>query len=108
VTLVVYFDSAGPERVTELLPHTRRLVSDIAGLQLRAFDLIWEPGPEGTVPPGTRELFDSVVRPITLTVFRTGDFELCFEDGGTYVEDCYWIAVTFRADATPVHAYIDC
>jgi hypothetical protein len=41
------------------------------------------------------------VRPVDLTVFRTGDFEICFEDG-------YWIAVSHRADTTPVRAYVDC
>lgn len=107
--LAVSFDSAGVDRVTELLPHARRLVSDIAGLHDRARDLIWASGGDGTEPPpGTREHFESVVRPTDLIVFRSGDFELCFEDDGTYIEDSYWIAVSYRADTTPVEANIHC
>ncbi|HEX5121465.1 MAG TPA: hypothetical protein VFW65_40300 [Pseudonocardiaceae bacterium] len=60
------------------------------------------------MPPGTREQFDAVVRPTDVTVFRSGDFEVCFADDGTYLEDAYWLAVAFRADGTPVRAYIDC
>lgn len=108
VTLAVSFDSAGVDRVTELLPHARRLVTDIVGLHDHARDLIWASGADGTEPPGTREHFDSVLRPTDLTVFRSGDFEICFEDDGTYFEDGYWIAVCYRADTTPVHAYLDC
>ncbi|HEY3609371.1 MAG TPA: hypothetical protein VGL06_17860 [Pseudonocardiaceae bacterium] len=108
VALAVSFDSAGIDRVTELLPHTHRLVTDIAGLHDRARDLIWASGADGTEPPGTRQHFDSVVRPTDLTVFRSGDFEVGFEDDGTYFQDGYWIAVCYRADTTPVHAYVDC
>jgi hypothetical protein len=108
VALAVSFDSAGADRVTELLPHARRLVTGIAGLHDRARDLIWATGADGAEPPEARERFHSVLRPTDLTVFRTGDFEVCFEDDGTYLEDGYWIAVYHRADTTPVHAHIDC
>lgn len=106
--LAVEFDSAGVDRVTELLPHARRLADDIAGVHDRARDLMWATGADGTEPPETRAHFDSVVRPSHLTVFRSGDFEVCFEDDGTYLPDSYWLAVCYLADGTPVEVYVDC
>jgi len=107
--LAVSFDSAGFDRVTELLPHARRLVTGIAGLHDRARDLIWACGGYAIEPPpATREHFESVIRPTDLIVFRSGDFEVCFGDDGTYIEDAYWIAVDYRADMTPVDANINC
>lgn len=106
--LAVSFDSAGVDRVTELLPHARRLVTGIVGLHDRARDLIWAIGADGTEPPEERQRFESVVRPTDLTVFYSGDFEVCFEDDGTYLEDGYWFAVSYRADTTPVDASIHC
>ncbi|HEX5401560.1 MAG TPA: hypothetical protein VFX16_04575 [Pseudonocardiaceae bacterium] len=108
IELPISFDSAGFDRVTALLPRARRLATDIAGLHDRARDLIWFTGADGTETPAERERFESVVRPSHLAVFGTGDFEVCFEDDGSYFPDGYWITVCYRADTTPVHTYVDC
>lgn len=107
VPLAVSFDSAGADRVTELLPHARQLVTGIVGLHDRARDLIWASGADGTETQAARDHFDSVVRPTDLIVFRSGDFEICFADDGTYFTDGYWITVCYRADTTPIRAYVD-
>jgi hypothetical protein len=101
--LWVWFDAAGPDKATELLPHARRLVAGFADLHARGLDMIWERCADGTEPPGTREHFASVMQPASLTIFRSGDFEVNFEDHtGTYIEEYYWFSVGYRADTVPV------
>lgn len=108
LTLAVSFDSADAELVTESTPRVRDLVTGITGLHDQARELIWTTGSDGTEPADVRAHFESVLQPTDLVVFRTGDFEICLEDDGSYLPDGYWIAVDYRADTTPVHAYLDC
>jgi hypothetical protein len=105
--VTVTFDSAGPDRVTALLPHARRLAGDVTGVHDRARDLIWAFGVHDE-QPGERAQFDAATRAVYLTVFRTGDFELGVEDDGSYLPDGYWLTVTYRADLTPVAVNLIC
>lgn len=80
MALAVSSDSAGVDRVTELLPHARRLVTGIAGLHERAVDLMWTDDEDE--PPEARERFKSV-RPTDLIVCSVPATSSCFEDDGT-------------------------
>ncbi|MER5642533.1 hypothetical protein ABT095_37055 [Kitasatospora sp. NPDC002227] len=106
--LEIWFDCAGPEKVTVLLPHARRLVAGFERIRRDGAEFIWTAFAEGDETEEEKARFPEVMTPETLVVYRSGDFEVHFgETGSRYFMDGYWPAVQYRADMTPVHATVE-
>ncbi|MFD8783644.1 hypothetical protein [Kitasatospora sp. NPDC059599] len=106
--LEMWFDSAGPEKTAELLPHARRLVAEFDRIRRDGTAFIWTAFAEGDETEEEKARFPEVMTPHTLVVYRSGDFEVHFEEpGNRYFMDGYWPAVQYRADLTPVHVTIE-
>ncbi|WP_405810373.1 hypothetical protein OG524_13465 [Streptomyces sp. NBC_01520] len=100
--LSVSFDCAGPEKVAELLPHTREVVADFGQVRRTGAEFLWDWGANGDESEEDRVGFLDAVAPTDLVVFRSGDFEVHFDDAsGRYFPDGYWGAVQYRRDMTP-------
>jgi hypothetical protein len=92
------FDNARPDRVAELLPHTRALLADVDRLSRAGAELLW-----ARVGEGDEAEFLAAMTATSLVVYLTGDFELHYEEvSGTYWMDGYWPSVQFLADRTAV------
>ncbi|MFE4177311.1 hypothetical protein ACFRR7_35625 [Streptomyces sp. NPDC056909] len=103
------FDCAGPEKTAALLPHARRLVADFARIRRAATEFLHAWGAEGDGTDEERLGFAAAMVPTGLVVYRSGDFEVAFEDtSGTYFLDGYWPNIVFRADMTPVDLTVEC
>ncbi|MGW6745284.1 hypothetical protein ACWGDX_31870 [Streptomyces sp. NPDC055025] len=104
------FDRAGPEKTAALLPHARRLVADFARIRRAATEFLHAWGAEGDGTDEEERLgFAAAMVPTDLVVYRSGDFEVAFEDtSGTYFLDGYWPNIVFRADMTPVDLTVEC
>ncbi|MET8629527.1 hypothetical protein ABZW30_38320 [Kitasatospora sp. NPDC004669] len=106
--LEMWFDCAGPEKITELLPHARRLVAEFERIRRDGTEFIWTTFAEGDETEEEKARFPEVMTPNTLVVYRSGDFEVHFgEPESRYFMDGYWPAVQFRADMTPVHVTVE-
>lgn len=104
------FDNAWPEKVEELLPHTRALLADLQAIGRAGAEFLWHQTENATEDDeGSAEEFFATMAPTTLVVYVTGDFAVHYErmSGSVFYMDGYWPAVRFRADRTPVDHFVD-
>ncbi|MEU6355556.1 hypothetical protein ABZ896_40625 [Streptomyces sp. NPDC047072] len=108
LSLWLSFDGADVDRVTELLPRTRDLVTDFASIERAGREFLWKEGADGTESPELREHYLGSLEPNGLVMYRTGDFEIHFDDtSGDYYVEGYWPVACFRADRTPVSSFVE-
>ncbi|WP_345438836.1 hypothetical protein [Actinoallomurus vinaceus] len=106
--LWVSFDGSGPEKVAELRPHARRLVAAFDRIRRDGIDFLWATGADGDEPDEEKARFAAGMLPDSLVVYRSGDFEVHFDDvDGRYFPEGYWPAVLYRADMTPVAVTVE-
>ncbi|AUG80731.1 hypothetical protein CFP65_6060 [Kitasatospora sp. MMS16-BH015] len=106
--LELHFDSAGPEKVTDLLPHAHHLASELERIHREGTAFIWSAFAEGDETAEEQSRFPELMVPQALVVYRSGDFELHFEEPEHhYFMAGYWPAVQYRADLTPVHITVE-
>lgn len=106
--LWVSFDTAGPDLVAELLPHAGRLVTAFDRVHRDGLAFLWSWGAEGDESDEERERFGHQMRPDGLVVYRSGDFEVHYDDtSGEYFLDGYWPAVVYRGDMTPLTVTVE-
>lgn len=97
------FECGGPEKVRQLLPHTRALLADIERIGRDGAEFLWARHVEGDETEADKAEFLEVARPTSLVVYVSGDFAVHYEETSeVYVMDGYWPAVQFTADRTPV------
>lgn len=102
------FDGADVDRVTELLPRARDLVTDFASVERTGREFLWSEGSDGTETAQAREHYLDSLEPSGLVLYRTGDFEIHFDDtSGDHYLDGYWPVACFRSDRTPVSSYVE-
>ncbi|WP_019632693.1 hypothetical protein [Actinomadura atramentaria] len=106
--LLIMFDNAGADRVEELLPHVRGLLAAMDEIGPAAVAHLWDWGATGDETAEEKAAFLAEVRPTSLVVYRSGDFELHFEKvpDGAFL-DGYWPVVLHRADGRPVDVFVD-
>jgi hypothetical protein len=94
------FESAGPGKVTELLPHTRALLADLTRVSHEGAEFLWS---RIAGDGADRGEFFEVMTPTSLVVYVTGEFAVHYEGtSGTLCMEGYWLAVQFAADRTPL------
>lgn len=100
------FDNAWPEKVSELLPHTRDLLARLDHLGRAGAEFLWAEVSPGDEPESD---FLEMMTPTSLVMFLTGDFEIHYEgiSDTEYYMDGYWPAVHFLANGTPVDHAIE-
>lgn len=103
------FDNARPEKIEELLPHTRALLADIEAIGRAGAEFLWNSGEDDGEDDTERAEFLAMAAPTSLVVYLTGDFAIHYEQlsDTEFYMDGYWPAVQFRADRTPVDHYVD-
>ncbi|MFF2024355.1 hypothetical protein ACFVW2_21445 [Streptomyces sp. NPDC058171] len=102
------FDGAGVEKVTELLPHARDLVAGFAPVEAAGRGFLWSWGRDGTETADDERRFKDALCPGALVVYRSGDFEVHFDDtSGDHFPDGYWPVVRHRADRTPTSVSVE-
>jgi hypothetical protein len=102
------FDGAGVERVTELLPHARNLVAGFARIEADGREFLWSWGRDGTETADEERRFRAALCPGALVVYRSGDFEVHFDDtSGDHLPEGYWPVVRHRADRTPTSVSVE-
>ncbi|MCP9958877.1 DUF2262 domain-containing protein [Streptomyces sudanensis] len=107
-SLRLSFDGAGAGRVAELAPHAGKLAEALRSIGEDGAEFLWTWGADGTEPAEEKARFLGALRPAGLVVYRTGDFEVHFDDvSGEYFAEGYWPAVRYRADRTPVSASLE-
>lgn len=102
------FDAADAGRTAELAPHARRLAEALPSIGAAGGEFLWSWGADGTEPAEEKARFLDALRPDGLVVYRSGDFEVHFDDtSGDYFPEGYWPAVRYRADRTPVSVSVE-
>ncbi|MFD7551902.1 hypothetical protein [Streptomyces sp. NPDC059816] len=102
------FDGADVEKVMELLPHVRDLVAGFAPVEAAGRQFLWSWGSDGTETADDEHRYQGALRPGALVVYRSGDFEVHFDDtSGDYFLDGYWPVVRHRADRTPTSVSVE-
>lgn len=102
------FECGGPEKVRQLLPHTRGLLADIERIGREGAEFLWSRTVEGDETEEEKAEFLEIARPTSLVVYVSGDFSVHYEETSeVYVMDGYWLSVQFTADRTPVDHSIE-
>ncbi|MCQ0022856.1 hypothetical protein M4914_07750 [Streptomyces somaliensis DSM 40738] len=107
-SLWLSFDAADAGRTAELAPHARGLVEALTSVGAAGGEFLWHWGSDGTESPEEEARFLDALRPGSLVVYRSGDFEVHFDDtSGDHFPEGYWPAVRYRADRTPVAVSVE-
>ncbi|NKS54540.1 hypothetical protein GS500_16925 [Rhodococcus hoagii] len=109
--VAVMFDGVGRDRIEELLPAVRDLVTDLPAVLGGAVDHLWEWGREESDTDEDRLRFLDSFGLEAATVYHSGDFGVDLSDDRGLFEQAfmagYWPKVHFRADRTPVAVTVE-
>lgn len=96
------FGSVSRDRLADLLPPARLMLSNLASIRTRAAEFVWQQGRDEDRAGTTWEAFDAALVLMGVVVYHSGDFGIELHDvTGQYFGDGYWPHIGFFADGTP-------
>ncbi|MGN6197738.1 hypothetical protein [Humibacter sp.] len=103
------FGSVSRDRLANLLPPARLMLSNLPSIRTRPAEFVWQQGRDEDRAGTMWEAFDAALVLMGVVVYHSGDFGIELHDvTGQYFEDGYWPHIGFFADGTPaewaVHA----